>query len=202
MTVYRLSQLLFRVVFRLYFRWEVRGVEHLTRAGGGLLVCNHTSFLDPPLAGVPWPRPIYYLAREDLFDVPWLAWWMRRCGTIPTKRGPGSLYSLRRVIQLVKAGEVVLVFPEGARSPDGTLQEPHGGVGFLIKMTGAPVYPCYLQGAFEAWPRQAHWPSPCKIQVFYGPPVTLPAALKPEELSRRALALVEQLQRSSAVSLP
>ncbi len=196
--VYRFSQFVFRLVFRLYFRWEIVGREHLTRAGGGLLVCNHASFLDPPLAGTPWPRPIHYLAREDLFDIPLLSWWMRHCSVIPTRRGPGSLYSLRRVIQLVKSGEVVLVFPEGTRSPTGELQDPRGGVGFLIKMTGAPVYPCYIDGAFEAWPRDARIPRPRNIRVIYGAPVTLPADLPPEELSRRALALVEALRRSPA----
>ncbi len=196
--IYRLSQALFRFLFRLYFRWEIVGREHLTRAGGGLLVCNHTSFLDPPLAGTPWPRPIHYLAREDLFKVPLLSWWMRHCHVIPTRRGPGSLYSLRRVIQLVKSGEVVLVFPEGTRSPTGALQDPRGGVGFLIKMTGAPVYPCYIDGAFEAWPRDARLPRPRKIRVMYGAPVTLPADLPPEELSCRALALVARLAPASA----
>lgn len=196
--VYRLSQCLFRLIFRLYFRWEVRGTEHLTRSGGGLLVCNHTSVLDPALAGTPWPRPIRYLAREDLFRVPLLGWWMRRCGTIPTKRGPGALYSLRRVIGLVKAGAVVLVFPEGTRSATGALQDARGGVGFLLKMTGAPVYPCHIEGAFAAWPRHAWWPRPRRVRVTYGPPVSLPADRPPEELSRRALALVEALRAAPA----
>ncbi|MBI4227643.1 MAG: 1-acyl-sn-glycerol-3-phosphate acyltransferase, partial [Candidatus Omnitrophica bacterium] len=191
MTVYRASQAFFRLIFRLYFRWEVRGTEHLTCAGGGLLVCNHTSFLDPPLAGTPWPRPIHYLAREDLFRVPVLGWWMRACRTIPVKRGPGSLYSLRRVIHVIQRGGVVLMFPEGTRSATGELQDARGGVGFIVKMTGAPVFPCYIAGAFEAWPRHAWVPRPRKIRVTYGPPVTLPADLPSEELSRRALALVE-----------
>ena len=195
--IYRFSQLFFRLIFRLYFRWEIVGGEHLTRTGGGLLVCNHVSFLDPPLAGTPWPRPIHYLAREDLFQIPILSWWMRHCHVVPTRRGPGSLYSLRRVIQLVKAGEIVLVFPEGTRSQTGQLQDPRGGVGFLIKMTGAPVYPCAIDGAFEAWPREARIPYPRKIRVLYGPPVTLPTDLSAEELSRRALALVDALRRSA-----
>lgn len=195
--VYRLSQWIFRFVFRLYFRWEVRGLEHLGRSGGGLLVCNHTSFLDPALAGTSWPRRIHYLAREDLFAIPLLGWWMRACGTIPTKRGPGSLYSLRRVIQMVKQGAVVLVFPEGTRSSTGALQDSKGGVGFILKMTRAPVYPCFIEGAFDAWPRHAAFPRPRKIRVTYGPPVTLPGDLEPEELSRRALGLVEALQRVS-----
>ena len=198
MTVYRLSQRVFRLLFRLYFRWEVLGTEHLTRIGGGLLVCNHTSFLDPPLAGTPWPRPIHYLAREDLFDIPLLAWWMRACQTIPTRRGPGSLYSLRQVVHTIKAGGIVLAFPEGTRSPTGALQDPRGGVGWIIKMTGAPVYPCYIRGAFEAWPRRAWFPRPRKIRVIYGPPVRLPGDLEPQALSRRALALVDGLGRSVA----
>ena len=195
--VYRLSQWFFRIAFRLYFRWEVRGTEHLSRTGGGLLVCNHASFLDPALAGTPWPRRIRYLARDDLFGVPILAAWMRACGTIPVKRGSGSLYSLRRAIELIKQGEVVLVFPEGTRSTTGALQDARGGVGFIIKMTGTPVYPCYIDGAFEAWPRQAKLPHPRKIRVFYSPPVRLPTDLTAEELSRRALGLVEALQRTS-----
>lgn len=192
--IYRLSQAVFRLVFRLYFRWEVRGVEHLTRTGGGLLVCNHTSFLDPPLAGTPWPRPVNYLAREDLFHVPLLAAWMRACHTIPVKRGAGSLYSLRRVVEVIRQGGVVLVFPEGTRSGTGALQDARGGAGLIIKMTGAPVFPCYIQGAYDAWSRHAWFPWPRKIHVTYGPPVTLPADLPPDELSRRALALVDALK--------
>lgn len=194
--VYRLSQAVFRFVFRLYFRWEVRGTEHLTRTGGGLLVCNHTSFLDPALAGTLWPRPIHYLAREDLFRVPILGWWMRACQTIPTKRGPGALYSLRRVIHVIQQGGVALVFPEGTRSATGQLQDARGGVGFILKMTGAPVYPCWIDGAFEAWPRHTWVPRPRTIRVTYGPPVSLSVDLPSEELSRRALALVDQLRQT------
>ena len=192
--IYRLSQAVFRLVFRLYFRWEVRGAEHLTTAGGGVLVCNHTSFLDPPLAGTPWPRPINYLARDDLFHVPLLAGWMRACHTIPVKRGTGSLYSLRRVVHVIQQGGVVLVFPEGTRSDTGALQDARGGVGLILKMTGAPVFPCYIDGAFDAWSRHAWIPRPRKIRVTYGPPVRLPIDADAAELSRRALALVEQLK--------
>jgi 1-acyl-sn-glycerol-3-phosphate acyltransferase len=97
--------------------------------------------------------------------------------------GKGDLASMKRILRLLKEGNRVLIFPEGTRSPDGTLQEAEAGIGFIIAKGEVPVVPVRLFGAHECWPRDAKWPRPGRITAVVGSAVNF--SLIPEDLTGR-----------------
>lgn len=170
MDCYSISRSLFRVLFKILFRWEIHGSEHLQTKGGCLVCSNHASFLDPPLVGSPWPRPLHYFARESLFRFPFLRWWMEKCNAMSVRRDEVDLTALRKAIRLVESGEALVVFPEGTRTLDGNLQSAKNGAGLMAYKTKARIVPTYIDGSFRAWPKGRKWPRLTKIRVYYGEP--------------------------------
>jgi 1-acyl-sn-glycerol-3-phosphate acyltransferase len=158
-------------MMRLLFRVEGRGAEHVPRTGPVLLVANHSSFLDPPLVGGVVPRPLSFLAKEELFRVPLLGALIRRLNARPVRREGADAAALRTALRILQDGGVLLLFPEGTRGAEGTLREPKPGAGMLAVLSGAPVVPVFVQGSGRAWPRGRRLPRPAKVTVTFGPPL-------------------------------
>ncbi|MHC4913874.1 MAG: (d)CMP kinase [Planctomycetota bacterium] len=181
---YRFCRFACRVVCRAYFRLRTFGREHLPEkeAGGLILACNHQSYMDPPLATCLLKRQCRYMARSSLFKFPPFAWLIGSVGAIPVQRGESDRAALRRAEELLKDGWLLTLYPEGTRTRDGYIAEVKPGVGTLAVRAGVPVLPCYIHGAYDAWPRSRMLPLPRPVGVFYGELIELP----PEEgMSRR-----------------
>lgn len=192
MIIYRICQTLCRLAGAVFFRLRVHGREFMPETGGALIVSNHVSFLDPPLIGCSYREPIHYLARKTLFKGPF-AWLLPRIQVIPVDRGKADMAGLKRVLAMLKDNQRVLLFPEGTRSPDGSVQAAEAGVGFIIAKCGTPVVPMRIFGAHEAFPRTARFPRPGRVHVVAGPPVdfsSLPAGLSGRELYEAYAAAV------------
>jgi 1-acyl-sn-glycerol-3-phosphate acyltransferase len=117
------------------------------------VISNHQSYLDPMVNGVTvWDRQFTALARDTLFVGPW-GWVLRSVSARPIKRSGGDLEAMRAAIAELEAGRVVILYPEGTRSPDGELQEFKRGVMLLVKRVKPTVLPMGVDGAFDAWPR-------------------------------------------------
>ena len=153
-------------------RFTSRGSENVPATGGCVICANHASFLDPPVVGVGvGHRQVRFMARDTLFKGRFMSWLLPAIGVIPLDRTRGDISALRKAIQSLKSGAVIGLFPEGTRSPDGQLQEPKGGVAFLIAKAGVPVVPAYINGTFRAYPKGARFIRPCKVSITYGPPI-------------------------------
>jgi 1-acyl-sn-glycerol-3-phosphate acyltransferase len=152
------------------------GRGNLPRSGGALLVCNHGSYLDVFVIGIPSPRPLNYVARSTLFFPP-LGGFIRSVGGFPIQREGMGASGLKEILRRVRNGGIVILFPEGTRSPDGTLGEVKPGIAVLAARTKTPLIPAGIAGTFEAWPRYRLFPRPHPIRVEYGPPIF------PEELA-------------------
>lgn len=159
------------VLMRLLFRLRSRGREHVPRTGPVLLAANHSSYLDPPLVGGCAPRPVHFLAKAELFGVPFLGRLIRGLNAHPIRRGASDPGAIRLAVKILADGHALLVFPEGTRGPEGVLREPKGGVGMLAALSGAAVVPVYVQGSGQAWPRGVKLPRPARITVTFGPPL-------------------------------
>lgn len=184
--VWLISQMFLRVVFHGWTGYRARGQEHIAH-GGGLLLLNHQSFLDPVLVGLPLTRPICYLARDSLFRVPLLGAYLRQVQVMPINRESAGTGSIRQAVGRMKVGYLVGVFPEGTRSADGRLGELKPGFVALVRRAGVPVYPVGIAGAHEALPRGGRWLRPKPIRVVFGEP--FPAdelSGSPEEITSRA----------------
>jgi len=170
--VYRLTRVFSRLFFSVWNRFESHGSEHLPPTGGCVIASNHASFLDPPVIGVGLPaRMVRFLGRDTLYRSRFMRWYLPAIGVVPLDRSRGDIGALRKAIQLLKGGEVLGLFPEGTRTTDGQLQPPKGGIGFLIAKAGVPVVPAYVDGTFQAFPRDTRRIKPAQIRVFYGPPI-------------------------------
>ncbi len=161
----------------LKYRLRVSGREHVPARGGAVIAANHCSYLDPPvMAGCSNRRIVHFMARDTLFSNPVARWFFPRVGVIALDRTKGDLGALKKAIATLKEGQVIGLFPEGTRSPDGQMREAKGGIGFLIAKGNVPVVPLYISGTHAAFPKGADKLRPGRLVARFGPPIS------PEEI--------------------
>jgi 1-acyl-sn-glycerol-3-phosphate acyltransferase len=170
--VYSLLRVFARLIAVTFYRLRCEGREHWPPSGGGLVCSNHQSFFDPPLIGMTCPRQMNYLARETLFKVPVLSQVMTYLGTIPIDREGSGLAGLKETLKRLRAGELVLIFPEGTRTHDGEVLPLKPGFCSVARRSGVPLIPVGMDGAFQAWPRTSPLPLPGKLAVVIGRPIS------------------------------
>lgn len=125
---------------------RIEGEERVP-SGGFILVANHASWIDPPWIEFVLNRPIRYMAKRELFEIPILGWLLRQAGCFPVVRRGADRRAVVRALQLVQAGQVLGLFPEGHRSDTGSLIRAHPGVGFIARRSGAPILPVGVLGS-------------------------------------------------------
>jgi glycerol-3-phosphate dehydrogenase (NAD(P)+) len=158
--------------FLIYLRMQRIGREHLPRSGPLLLASNHRSFLDPFVIGMLVRRPVYYMAKRELFEKRWQAWVLNGLGAFPVDRGAGDSAAMDTARAILERGDCVVVFPEGTRVRRGPLGEPRRGVGRLALETGAPVAPVAVigtEGVRRGWRIR-----PRKVRIRVGRPLLFP----------------------------
>jgi 1-acyl-sn-glycerol-3-phosphate acyltransferase len=168
---YALLRLLAQLIYVFLFAGRVFGVRHVPRRGGVLLVSNHQSFLDPVLATLAIPRECHYMARDTLFHHPLLRRVIEYLNAFPVKRGTPDMGAIKETLRRLKAGRVVLTFPEATRTQDGSVGPMRPGVVLLARKARVPIVPVLILGAFESWPRTRKLPLPRPILVAYGEPI-------------------------------
>jgi len=167
-SIYSLARLFFKVFFGL----RVYGLNHFKK-GPGIIAANHVSNLDPPVLSISCPEEVHFLGKESLFRKPFLGWLIRKLNTHPVAGAAADLTTLKRMVQILNQGHKLIVFPEGSRSPDGQLQPHERGVAFLSQSAHCPIFPAYIQGTFQAWPRGKKFPRLCgKIACVFGSPIS------------------------------
>jgi 1-acyl-sn-glycerol-3-phosphate acyltransferase len=168
---YRLAQRITASFFGAFGKLESQGSEHIPRKGGVLLVSNHLSYIDPPLIGTVATRGIYYMTRDDVFRIPGLNKLIMALNAFPVRRGAADRTALRHTLSLLNSGKVVLIFPEGTRSVDGTLGKAHAGVSFIVHRAKVPTIPVFLEGIERMMPHNAKCFYPAKLSVTFGPSI-------------------------------
>jgi 1-acyl-sn-glycerol-3-phosphate acyltransferase len=170
--VYWLVRGLLQPFFLIYLRMDRFGREHIPREGPAIIASNHRSFFDPFVIGTMARRPLYYVAKEELFSNRLLGWLLSALGAFPVRRGAGDQDTIVTAKALLARGEIVLIFPEGTRTRPGPLGTPHRGVGRLALETGVPVVPLAIIGT-EAI-RRGWRIRPHKVRLRAGSPLTFP----------------------------
>ncbi|HYM59290.1 MAG TPA: lysophospholipid acyltransferase family protein [Thermoanaerobaculia bacterium] len=199
-----LANLFVRAVLRTYHRLEIAGRENLPRSGSFVMVANHSSHLDTLaiLASLPLNKihRAFPAAASDYFftSLTRLTFSAVVVNAMPFDRKQNPAESLDLCRQLLETpGHILILFPEGTRTVDGTIGRFRAGIGFLIAGTDFPVVPCHLGGAFEAWPKGAYVPRPRKLRLTIGSPMQFRDAGHTKE---DAIAIADTL-REAVVSL-
>ena len=201
---YNLAHVFVRTVGRLYFGLRSAGQENIPATGPVLLIANHQSNGDPLLIGCCISRRLNFVARETLFQIPVLGWLIRSFDGFPIDREGMGLAGIKETMKRLKAQEMVLIFPEGTRTSDGTVQPLKPGFLALVRRTKAAIVPVGLAGLYEAWPRGKSLPRMGQVRVQFGPAIRAAEyeSLNDEEL----LALVtgrlgEAFQQATAARI-
>ena len=175
----------------IFFSLRVFGRENVPGKGGVLIASNHQSFLDPILIGVGLKRQIHYMARRSLFKNVFFRWFIKSLNAFPVKREGMNAGAIKQAIALLRRGEVVLLFPEGTRTGDGTVGSIQSGFGMIARRAGVPLIPAVIDGAFEAWPRTRRIFRFAPIGVVFGKPLEA----KGEALNEAVAHSLAQLQQ-------
>lgn len=172
----RLGYDTFRVVSRLIgvvlFQFRAFGREHMPLTGPVLVCSNHQSFFDPVIVGLTFDRRLNYLARKTLFRFPPFRWLIEFLDAIPLDRDGLGVAGLKECLRRIKQGEMVLIFPEGTRTRDGSVGPIQPGFVMLARRGNVSVLPVGMDGAYDSWPRTALLPRPTRIRVVVGKPLT------------------------------
>lgn len=198
--VFFIGRAVLRPLLRLRFRPRVSGRAHVPAAGPVLLASNHLSGLDTILIPSFSPRKVQFLAKASLFESRIGGWFFRQIGAIPVHREASSAAqsALDAGREVLAAGNVFAVFPEGSRSRDGRLYRGRGGAAWLALETGAAVVPVGLVGTNRAL-RNPETGRPDRVEVRFGAPVPLddlaglPAGRARREATERIMAAIHAL---------
>jgi len=176
--VYGIVRLLFQPFFHIYFRMQRIGREHIPARGPVIIASNHRSFLDPFVIACMARRPMYYVAKKEIFEIhPIVAWLMGQLGAFPVDRGAGDEEMIQTAKAILDRGDIVLMFPEGTRTRPGALGKPKRGVGRLALETGAPVVPLAVigtEGVRRGWRIRPH-----KVRLRAGRALRFPQVAEP-----------------------
>lgn len=182
--LYQILKHLVLWVARLLFRLDVRGAEHVPRSGPVLIVANHLSFFDSPIVAAATPRPLYFLAKAELFSIPLLGRLITAVNARPVRRGGADPVAMRTALRVLETAGALLVFPEGTRGEAGKLGEGKPGAGMLALLSRAPVVPAYIEGTGRVLPRGRWLPRLGKVRVSFGPPLAFAGEQGPRQKER------------------
>ncbi|MFA5038521.1 MAG: lysophospholipid acyltransferase family protein [Candidatus Omnitrophota bacterium] len=179
---------------RLFFHLKVEDAGHVPARGGFILAGNHVSYLDPVAFGVACPRGLYFMAKDSLFKGIF-ACILRSVHAFPLKRNSADVAALKKALKLLKTGKGIFLFPEGTRTVGGTLGQPRTGVGFLMRKSGVPVVPAYVEGTDRALPKTGKRFHSAHIKVTFGEPFfPFSGGLSDEEVSRKVMDRISELK--------
>jgi 1-acyl-sn-glycerol-3-phosphate acyltransferase len=189
MSLYRFARFIVALILFPLYRIKIIGKENIPMNGPVIICSNHISNLDPPVVGITSPRDIYFMAKGELFEKPFLGKLLIGIRAFPVKRGLADRNALKKGLGILKKGNVLGLFPEGTRSKTGELGKPLAGVGFFALRSDAAVIPCAIIGPYKLFK---------KTKVIYGKPMDMEQYLatkpSPQEMADAIMLEIKSLQ--------
>jgi 1-acyl-sn-glycerol-3-phosphate acyltransferase len=153
-------------LLRPYYRPRIFGQEHVPPSGPAVLAMNHDSLLDIPFLVLASPRPVWFMAKEELFRGRFASWFFHVLGGFPVRRGGYDLGAVRAALEVIRRGLLLGMYPEGTRTPH--LLEFLPGAAWMALATGVPLVPAAIKGTAESLPRGSKVPRRTRVTVRFG----------------------------------
>ncbi len=184
-----------RPIFKSLLRIKVEGIENIPLENGCILASNHRSNLDPFVLNTVSPRPIFFMAKQELFKVPILGWLIKKAGAIPVKRNKRDIGALKKTVSLLNEGYCVGIFPEGTRAKPGEFRKPQSGIGLIVSKTDSPVIPVKIEGTDLIYPAGSKFPKIGKstIKVKIGKPIKINKEMDYSDIAEYIMENIKQL---------
>jgi 1-acyl-sn-glycerol-3-phosphate acyltransferase len=160
----------FFIFFKVFNRLRVTGHENVPATGGVIVASNHASYLDPLVVGAALKRRATYMAKEGLFRIPAIGEFVRSF-SFPVRRDRPQPSTIKEAVRRLRNGELIVMFPEGGRSADGSVLDAKRGVAVIAALSRTPVVPALVSGTDASLPVGAKFLCPAKITVTFGKPL-------------------------------
>ncbi len=197
--LYRTERMIFVSTLWTWFRPKVTGREHIPATGAAILAPVHRSFADFGFAAFCTERKLFFMTKDEMWENKWLGKLLLTVGAFPVHRESADREALQRAEEVLRRGELLVLFPEGTRREGPVVEDLMEGAAFLSARTGAPIVPIGIGGSDLAMPKGSAVPKPYTIQVVIGPAIPPPPRTEGGRVSRSAVraateALVPRLQ--------
>jgi len=189
---YRACRNLFVGILRVWFRPRVRGRQHMPLEGPAIIAPVHRSNLDFAFTPFITRRKLFFMAKEELWRARRFSRLLEIWGVFPVQRTGADRESVKRAEEVLRRGQVLVMFPEGSRRSGEVVDDLLEGVAFLSARTGAPIVPVGISGTARAMPKGAVFPKPIGVTVSVGEPV------EPESRSAGGRVARSQVHRLTA----
>ncbi len=169
-------------MLRVYFQGRIYGAENVPISGPLVIVSNHASNFDPPIVSNCVRRPVSYMAKEELFEIPIFKQAIQLYGAYPVSRGSGDRNAIRKALEHLDRGWAVGLFLQGTRTPDGRITDPKRGAALIAAKAKAPIVPVCLWGTQEIEQKGSAIPQRVPITVRIGELIPTPTSTTKEDL--------------------
>jgi 1-acyl-sn-glycerol-3-phosphate acyltransferase len=173
---YQFGRLIVVPLIRLYTRMTINGREHIPRTGPFVLAPVHRSYPDTPIAGCVTRRRLRFMGKDTMWKNRQFGWMLSALGAFPVTRGTADREALRRAIEVLEAGDPLVLFPEGERKQGPTVQPLFDGAVYIAIKAGVSIVPVGIAGSERVMPKRAKFIYPRKVHVEVGPPIPAPVA--------------------------
>lgn len=171
--MYRVLKRVLPPIVNRYLRLTLEGLENIPDSAPAILACNHLSFIDSIVLPINVARPVYFLGKADYWDSWRTRWFFQGTGVVPVHRGGGEKGedSLRTGVEILRSGDLLGIYPEGTRSPDGRLYRGKTGPVRMALEADVPIVPCAVIGTEQAMPTGTYLPKRHPVTLRYGRPL-------------------------------
>lgn len=186
--LFYIGRFLFKIIFIFLFRCKSEGKKNIPENTGVIISPNHMSFFDPPLTGCFMDQDLYFMAKQELFEIPVLGFLIKRTNAFPVKRGMQDMSAFRNAFSLLKNKKALLMFPEGTRSKDGIMGKARAGVGMVACIAQVPVVPVKIVNTNNMKKFK-------QIIIKYGKPVYPPTTYSKEDYLIFSQKILHEIQK-------